>query len=325
MHILDVTLFNLFVIVALIALLAIIARAKPQENNVRRCKHRRSTDFEYQELGEHVPIANNRLFCYIFTYQVYIALRKVKFMALLNQIIAIEKGVKARAYSDLSQLNKTVQKPELFNGFTKTYQKKDEDGEDLASEQKRVQYVVSEVLRVVERTVGELLDVTARKDWTNCIAKANVVIDGQELFVGAPVSFLLFIEKQVTDLRTFIGNLPILDGADDWHKDANTGLYKAEPVQTHRTKKVSKPIVMYPATPEHPAQTQLLTEDIIAGYWRQEKQSGAIPKVLREKLLERADKLLRAVKEARESANVAVEVETPNVSAAIFGFLFEGI
>lgn len=54
-------------------------------------------------------------------------------MAKLNQIIAIEKGVKARVYGELTGLNKAVQKPELFNGFAKAYQKKDEDGEDLPS------------------------------------------------------------------------------------------------------------------------------------------------------------------------------------------------
>ena len=65
-------------------------------------------------------------------------------MAKLNQIIAIEKGVKARVYGELTELHKAVQKPELFNGFSKTYQKKDDDGEDLPAEKKRVQYAATE-------------------------------------------------------------------------------------------------------------------------------------------------------------------------------------
>ena len=44
-------------------------------------------------------------------------------MAKLNQIIAIEKGIKSRVYGDLTELNKAIQKPDLFNGFQKTYQK----------------------------------------------------------------------------------------------------------------------------------------------------------------------------------------------------------
>jgi hypothetical protein len=61
-------------------------------------------------------------------------------IAKLNQIIAIEKGIKSRVSSELTKLYKTVQKPDLFNGFSKIYQKKDEESEDLPPEQKRVQF-----------------------------------------------------------------------------------------------------------------------------------------------------------------------------------------
>lgn len=242
-------------------------------------------------------------------------------MAKLNQIIAIEKGIKGRVYGDLTELNKAIQKPDLFNGFQKTYQKRDEDGEDLPAEKKRVQFVAAEVLRNAERAMSELMEVTARKDWTNCAASASVRVNGTAIVENAPVSFLLFLEKQLTDLRTFVGNLPVLDEGDSWNKDENSGLYKAEATQTHRTRKVQKPIVLYPATPEHPAQTQMVTEDVIAGFWTQIKQSGAMPKPEKQALAERVEVLLRAVKEAREEANVHDEVETPNVGERVFGYL----
>lgn len=242
-------------------------------------------------------------------------------MAKLNQIIAIEKGIKSRVYGDLTELNKAIQKPDLFNGFQKTYQKKDEDGEDLPPERKRVQFLASEVLRNAARGVTELMEVTARKDWTNCSASASVSVNGAVLVKDAPVSFLLFLEKQLTDLRTFVGNLPVLDDGETWNKDENSGLYRAEATQTHRTRKVQKPIVLYPATPEHPAQTQIITEDLIAGFWTTVKQSGAIPKPEKQALSERIEVLLRAVKEAREEANVHDEVQVPNVGEAVFGYL----
>jgi len=242
-------------------------------------------------------------------------------MAKLNQIIAIEKGIKSRVYSELTDLNKAIQKPELFNGFSKTYQKKDEDGEDLPAEKKRVQFIGDEVLRAVERSMTELMEVTARKDWTNCVATANVVVDDQVLISGAPVSFLLFLEKQLTDLRTLVANMPVLDEAETWSKDSNSGLYKTEATSTHRTKKVSKPIVLYPATPEHPAQTQMTTEDVIAGFWHQVKHSGALPKPEKQDIASRVEKLLKAVKEAREAANIHDEVTSPAVGGAVFGYL----
>ncbi len=244
-------------------------------------------------------------------------------MAKLNQVIAIEKGIKARVYSELTDLNKAVQKAELFNGFAKNYQKKDEEGEDLPPERKRVQFQTADVLRKTQRAMSELMAVTARKDWTNCVARASVRINGAAIIENAPVSYLLFLEKQLTDLRTMIGNIPVLDDAENWTKDPNSGLYRAEETKTHRTKKVQKPIVLFPATTEHPAQTQLITEDIIAGFWSQVKQSGAMPKPEKETLLAKVESLLRAVKEAREEANVHDEVDVPNVGNAIFNFLLE--
>jgi hypothetical protein len=242
-------------------------------------------------------------------------------MAKLNQIIAIEKGIKSSAYGALTELNKAAQKPDLFNGFSKTYRKKDEDGEELPPEGKRVQYTSGEVLRAAERALTDLADVTARKDWTNCVAKADVVVDGKTLIASAPVSFLLFMEKQLTDLRTLVGNLPVLDVAEDWKSDPNSGLYRTEPTETHRTKKMQKPIVLYAATPEHPAQTQLITEDVIAGWWVLTRQSGAMPKPEKQKLQDRIDKLIQAIKQARESANMFDETDAPAIGAPVFGYL----
>lgn len=242
-------------------------------------------------------------------------------MAKLNQIIAIEKGIKSSAYGALTELNKAAQKPDLFNGFSKTYRKKDEDGEELPPEGKRVQYTSGEVLRAAERALTDLADVTARKDWTNCVAKADVVVDGKTLIASAPVSFLLFMEKQLTDLRTLVGNLPVLDVAEDWKSDPNSGLYRTEPTETHRTKKMQKPIVLYAATTEHPAQTQLITEDVIAGWWVLTRQSGAMPKPEKQKLQDRIDKLIQAIKQAREAANMFDETDAPTIGGPVFGYL----
>lgn len=242
-------------------------------------------------------------------------------MAKLNQIIAIEKGIKSRVYGEMTDLHKAVQKPDLFNGFVKNYQPKDEDDEGLPAERKRVQYEIKDVLRTVERLQTEYFDVTARKDWTNCEAKADVMVDGKAVISQAPVSYLLFLEKQLTDMRTFVDCLPVLDDGEAWTKDLNSGLFKTDTVSTHRTKKVQKPVVLYPATPEHPAQTQLITEDIIAGFWQQVKHSGAMPKPEKQSLAGRVEKLLQGVKQAREEANTRDETKAPSIGNAVFSFL----
>jgi hypothetical protein len=243
-------------------------------------------------------------------------------MPKLNQIIAIEKGIKSQAYAAVTLLHKAIQKPDLFNGFSKDYSPKgDDEDEKLPSERKRVQYNVTEVLRAVERETTQLMNITARKDYTNCVAKATVMVNGHTIIKDAPVSYLLFMEKQLNDMRAVVTELPVLDENETWHQDANSGLYKAEATQTHRTKKVQKPLVLYPATAEHPAQTQVMTEDIIAGFWSQVKQSGAMPKPKKQALLQRVDVLQQAVKQARESANMTDEVPSGDPGKAVFTYL----
>ena len=242
-------------------------------------------------------------------------------MTKLNQIVAVEKSVKSRVYGDFTELHKASQKPDLFTGFSKNYRKRDEEGEDYPPEQKRVQLEGGEVLAQVAKLLTELLDVTATKDFANCHAFAHVVVDGQTLIKDAPVPYLLFLEKQITDLHTFVDKIPTLDNADDWTSDPNSGLYKTPSIATHRTKKVQKPIVMYEATEKHPAQTQLITEDMVVGYWDTVKQSGALPIPRKRELLERIEKLSQAVKFAREQANNQ-DVEEKKVGETIFGYLF---
>lgn len=242
-------------------------------------------------------------------------------MGKLNQVIAIEKGIKARVHSALSDVYKVVQKAELFNGFSKQYEKINDEDEDLPRESKRVQAIVPVLLESVATDLTNLMDVTARKDWTNCVATADVTIDGHVIIKAAPVTFLLFLEKQLTDLRTLFGSLPVLDDGDDWTIDINSGFYKTEPTKTHRTKKVIKPIVLLAPTEHHPGQAQLVPEDTIVGFWNTVKQSGAMPRPHRDKLVERATELLIAVKEARETANMVDEVKVPDIGDAIFGHL----
>ena len=61
--------------------------------------------------------------------------------------------------------------------------------------------------------------------------------------------------------------------------------------------------MLYDATPEHPAQTQLITEDVVIGHWTTTYFSGAIPRPKKRRFLERITELQEAVKFAREQAN----------------------
>jgi len=241
-------------------------------------------------------------------------------MAKLNQILAIEKGLKTRVYGEFTELHQATQKPALMNGFTKTYQPRDEDGETYPPESQKVQYEHTAVLERTATILTELFDITAVKDWANCSARADVVVEGKKLLENVPATYLLFLEKQLHDLSAFVGKMSELDAGSDWNTDAGTGLFKTEPTAAQRTKKVQRAIVLYDATEHHPAQTQLITEDQVVGQWVTVKLSGALPAPRKKQLLARIEKLSNAVKYAREQAN-SLDVTDQKTGEAVFAWL----
>lgn len=240
----------------------------------------------------------------------------------LNQVIAVEKGIKGKAQGEVDTIYKAVQKPALFEGSTKLYKKKADDDEDVPGTKQHVQLKAKDALFDIAARWRALFDVTAQKDYANCVAKANVVVDGTLVLEQVPVTYLLFLEKQLTDLYTIVGKFPTLDPAEQWQWDAASSVYFTEPVLTTRTKKVNKAIVLYPATDKHPAQTQLVVEDVSVGTWETRRFSGAMPQDERRKLMDRIERLQHAVKSAREAANT-VDAPTQEVGNKIFGWIFQ--
>jgi hypothetical protein len=236
----------------------------------------------------------------------------------LNQLVAVEKGVKAKAQRALTDAYHAVQRTTGLSGIARTYQPKDDEGDQLPPESTLVQVKAADVIAAVEADLVRLFDVTATKDATNAVAKADVVVDGQTLVKDATVPFLLFLEKQLVDVRSFVNKLPVLDPSERWSFDSNQGAYATEPSQTTRTKKVPRNWVKAEATDKHPAQVEIFHE---VGTWTTVKYSGALPQTRVNELLARVDKLVEAVKFARESANTATVVDQ-KVGAKIFGYLF---
>lgn len=242
-------------------------------------------------------------------------------MARLNQIIAIEKGVKTTSFQELTESHQLLQKPALLSGISRTYRPKDEEGEQLPPESTKVQVRGEEVIRQTSQTLTRLFDVTATKEWANCSAKGDVIVDGNTLLKGVPATYLLFLEKQLVDIHTFIKKLPTLDNAETWEFDASADAFATEPVQTVKTKKIPRNHVKAVATEHHPAQVEVYFEDVVVGTWRTVKFSGSLPARRVNELLERVEKLQQAVKFAREEANNS-EVEDQKIGGKVFQYLF---
>lgn len=246
-------------------------------------------------------------------------------MAKQNQILAIEKGIRASQHDSITELDRILSKPALTAGISRVYAPKDEGGEALPSESTLVQKEVFAALRAETEQFVRFFDVVAAKEWTNTVAKSDVVLeDGTVIATGVPVTYLLFLEKQLVDIHTLVGRLPVLDPQYTWSWDANAGAYRTDVQETHRTKKVPKAFVKAEATPQHPAQVEVFTEDVIVGFWNTTHLSGAIPADARQLMTNRVEALQRAVKQAREKAN-DVDVIDTHVGAALLAYVFPEI
>jgi len=240
----------------------------------------------------------------------------------LNQIIALTAGKKTRVQKEITEVYKNIQKNDLMLGITRTYTPLDvEHGEKLPPEKKFVQLRVKDAIHTVKTEMSDLFDVVATQDWANTVAKADVKVDGAVLLAGAPVTYLLFLEKQLVDIHTFIEKLPTLDPAEKWHYSQDADCFASEPSTGIKTKKIMKSHVKYEATKEHPAQVDTYTEDVTVGHWNTVKFSGAIAAKEKNEMLERVRKVQDAVKCAREEANCAA-VDHKKVGNPLLSFVF---
>lgn len=241
-------------------------------------------------------------------------------MAKLNQVIAVSKTVKNDTHRVLTRAHQDVQKLNLLTGVVRTYQPKEDEGETLPPENQRVQMTATDAIKDVKSSLSRMFEVVGTIDKTNCAAMADVVVDGTTLVSGVPSTHLLFLEKQLVDLHTFVSKLPVLDPQYEWDYDSNIAVYATEPRQTSRTKKMPKTHVAYEATDKHPAQVVSYQEDVITGYWSTRNLSGALPQADITEMLRKVSILQEAVKKAREEANMTPVVSF--TSAPILDFIF---
>jgi hypothetical protein len=238
----------------------------------------------------------------------------------LSQHLGVEQKTRTRVHREITELYRRVGQADLFNGFNRTYQPVDDDGDQMPAESKRVQYKVDEILAELRRLSTERMDAVATKEWGNTKARADLVVDDEVVFANVPVGYLLFLEKQLDEIHTFMRGLPTLDPGESWELDRGDGLYRSEPATTHKMRKVPRSHVLVPPTEHHPAQAETYHEDVIIGEWTRVLRSGAVHQVRIDDLCRRVVKLRDAVIAARQAANT-VDVDEQKVGAAIFQYV----
>jgi hypothetical protein len=239
----------------------------------------------------------------------------------LHQVLAVAKNIRTSADRTLVDGTHALQRTAPMTGISRKYQPLDEEGERLPPESTKVQTTVPEIIGVVKSSLARLFDITASQEWTNCGARADVIVHGEVLLPSVPANYLLFLGRKLTELRAFAARIPTLDPSESWTFDSAAGLHRTDPVQTVRTKKIPRNHVKAEATPQHPAQVEMWYEDKAVGSWEKIMFSGMMEPAEAKAMILRIQTLQEAVKLALSAANSTEAVEVA-VGERLLGYLF---
>jgi hypothetical protein len=235
----------------------------------------------------------------------------------LGQVVALEAAARSEANKRLGKLHKDSQKEQLFTGFSRTYAPFEESDDNRHQLPAEVQHVQLSAGRVLEEFMSELapaVDLALTRDVANASARANVTVDGEIVFADVPATWLLHMSKVLDDVATFIAKLPVLSPAEEWQSEEGTLWMRTPETFTVRTEKRAVPLVLSLPTKEHPAQVQVVTEDVPTGRWTTVKRSGALTAEHKREMERRIAALQGAVKTAREQAN---REDAPGMNAGV--------
>lgn len=251
----------------------------------------------------------------------------------LAQLNASRDAIKRDFEQPLNALlQRLFPKPELFDGFSKTYQLLSEDvipdgvlREELPTEAKRVQHLAADELARIRPMLTAYIDNEVSLDATNQTATADVTIRGTVIASDVPVTGLLFMHNRLAELYSLVEAVPVQNPAFDWTWSDSRGCYVTEPVETRHTKKLTRTITAIAPTEHQPGQFVAVNDDVRVGTWVNTRFTGAMPLEKKRALLARIREAQMAVKDSREDANRKTEAIRREPAEALLGFVFAGL
>lgn len=249
-------------------------------------------------------------------------------MAKLHELLAVEGDNERIAKKVTSETAVAfTKKQNLFEGFERKLELFADTGEDTSGsdEHMHMETTVQDRLTYTARHLGKYWDTVYRKDCTNQKAVADIKVGDKVIAVDVPATFLLGLEKKLEHFRGVLDAAPTLPPGTDWEPalDIGTHVHRAvTPERRYKTAKTTKSKVLYEATEHHPAQIDKWDETVNIGLFTRNFWSGKMSSAEKAALMERVDKLIGAVKTARQRANQQV-VETKNIAGDLFDYIFE--
>lgn len=245
----------------------------------------------------------------------------------LHELLAVKENVDNQAKQMRTDLTATFEKKRhLFEETQKNFTPLEENAKTVREEQKDIQTSVYKEIGWISKILAKAMDVNYQIDLANTLAKADVLVDGEALLKDVPATNLLLLSKRMAEIKVLVDAIPTLDPAKGFRPDPDKGkgIYRAREVSKSRTKKVNKVVTLAPATDKHPAQVQLVPEDVAIGTIQELEWSAMITPALKSDILERLEELTRAVKKAQAKANeTQIEVTGNTIGKKILDYIFE--
>lgn len=244
----------------------------------------------------------------------------------LHELLAVESSLENQANKVRNDLATTFEKKRhLFEEKKIVFTPSGESGQSVVESQLDLQSTVTKELKWITTHLAKALDASYQVAETNTAARADVVLeDGAILLKDVPATALLELEKRLTEIAALVNAIPTLDPAKGFTVDTarGTGIYQARSVTKTRTRKEKKVFVKYEATKEHPAQTELLDQDVVVGTVQEQEWSGLITPAQKAEYLARVETVARAIKQARSRANDAEVDRSKVIGSKILSYIF---
>ena len=248
---------------------------------------------------------------------------------LLHELLAVEQQVLGHYNAMVKETEAVFGKPDHFlMGVRRKEMFNEADARLNTTETKDMVTTVHDRLSYFFKDAfAKMIDTELQKDATNQAAKADLIVDGKTILKDIPATALLNWETRLSSLLELLKQIPTLAPGVVWVVDPDRdNCHRTDPKEpkiTFSTKKSSKPVVLYEATKEHPAQVKEVSEDIPVAKIIEEVHSGMFTSKQKADILARAQALLKAVRKARQRAN-RTEIVKMRAGHVLGKFLMEG-
>ncbi len=248
-------------------------------------------------------------------------------MSRLHQVLAIESDLEGKYKRTCEETKKVFGKASMFTGSHRTLELFDDsDTTKYPDEHLAMTTTVKERVAYTSEAISDYLDALFQKEATNQEASADLTVNGVSIGMSLPATFLLALESRLKYIRSIYEALPTLQSGIEWKPstDKGEGIWDmVHPEEKIKTKMAWQHQVLVPPTKEHRAEIEKWEEQLPVGKFVKHVWCSLLTSHEKSEVLGRIDKLIQAVKQARQRANTQ-NIVKGNVGKSIMQFINEG-